>query len=122
MAKRVPVDFIDYDPLAAGNDDDGVGTVTVRCTRGSGLRIDLGNGANFSGTRRMTNGTDFLGYALYTDAGRATAWGSGAGSGLAIAPAANFAAQNYSVYGRIPAGQDVSVGVYNDTVVATINY
>ena len=113
----LPVAFGTYDPLSATPDDDGVGTITIRCTRGAGASIDLGGGANFSGGRRMTDGTMFLGYELYSDAPGGTVWNS-----LAIAPSANFAARDFSVYGRIPAGQDVQVGAYSDTVVATINY
>lgn len=114
----LPVDFGDYDPLAAGNDDDGVGTITIRCTRGAGVSIDLDLGLNaVGGLRHMTDGTDNLNYELYTDAPGGTVWNS-----LAIAASANFAARNFSVFGRIPAGQDVGVGVYNDTVQATINY
>ena len=121
----VGVNFGAYDPIgvnAAANLDQ-TGTVTVTCTKGSGLSIDLGLGANASGaTRRMNDGSgNFMTYELYSDNGRTTVWGSGA-SGLAIAAAPSKAARNYTVYGRVPSGQDVSAGNYSDTVVATINY
>ena len=115
-----------YDPLAAVANDN-QGTVVVTCTRGSsGLSIDLGAGSNNgSGPiagRAMDNGAgEFLSYELYTSAGRATVWGSGA-SGVAIADAPSSAARTFDVFGRIPALQDAAVGSYADVVVATINY
>jgi spore coat protein U-like protein len=29
---------------------------------------------------------------------------------------------SYTVYGRIPAGQDAAAGTYLDTIVVTVNY
>ena len=122
-----PVAFGAYDPVSANASTalDATGTVTVTCTRGAGLSIDLGLGANASGsTRRMTDGAgtpSYMNYELYSNAGRTTVWGSGA-SGLTIAAAPSIAARNFTVYGRIPAGQDVAIGSYADTVVASINY
>ena len=122
-----PLDFGNYDPVGvnatADKAEGTAGVVTVACTKGSsGLRIDLGNGSNFSGTRRMAGGGDFLGYSLYKDAAHATAFGSGAVLGLALANAPSKAARTYSVYGLIPQNQDSTVAAYTDTVVATINF
>ena len=119
------VNFGNYDPIGvnAAANLDSTGTVTVTCTKGAGLRIDLGLGANASGAVRRMNdgGTNYLNYELYTTNSRTTVWGTGA-AGLAIAPAPDKNARNYTVYGRVPSGQDAAVGSYTDTVVATINY
>ena len=120
-----PVAFGSYDPIVANAASplDGTGTVVVTCTKGSGTRIDLGLGGNASGsTRRMLGGTDLLTYELYTDTGRSTVWGSGAGAGQTIAAAPNKNPRTFTVYGRVAAGQDVGAASYADTVVATINF
>jgi len=119
------VAFGSYDPVVthATSPLDGSGSVVVTCTKGAGTRIDLGVGANASGsTRRMAGGGDFLTYELYQNTGRTTVWGSGASAGQTIAAAPSRAARTFTVFGRIPAGQDVSAASYNDTVVATINF
>ena len=120
-----PVAFATYDPVVthATTPLDATGTVVVTCTKGAGTRIDLGNGGNFlSGARRMAGGSDFLAYELYQDSGRTTVWGSGAGAGNTIGAAPSKAPRTVTVYGRVPAGQDVSAASYADTVVATINF
>lgn len=119
------VAFGNYDPVVtnAATDLDGTGTVVVTCTKGAGTRIDLGLGANASGSiRRMAGGTDFLTYELYQNSGRTTVWGSGAAAGQTIAVAPSKAPRTFTVYGRVAAGQDVSAISYGDTVVATINF
>ena len=70
------VAFGAYDPLvthAAANLDQ-TGSVSVACVKGTVANVGLGDGSNFSGSRRMSNGTDFLDYELYTTAGRTTVW------------------------------------------------
>jgi len=121
-----PVAFGVYDPVV-GNATaplDGTGSVVVTCTKGAGTRIDLNNGGNFaSGSRRMAAGAgNFLTYQLYKDTARTTVWGSGGSAGQAIAGAPSKAPRTFTVFGRVPAGQDVSAGSYADTVVATINF
>lgn len=119
------VSFGSYDPVVthASTPLDGTGSVIVACTKGaSGTRIDLGQGAHYSGARRMQAGTEFLTYELYTNTGRTTVWNSGAGNGLSLTPAPSSAPRTFDVYGRVPAAQDVAVGSYTDTVVATINF
>jgi spore coat protein U-like protein len=120
-----PVNFGSYDPVVANAASplDGTGSVTVSCTKGAGTRIDLGLGSNPSGsTRRMQSGGNFLAYELYQNAGRSVAWRSGATAGQTIAVAPNKNPRTFVVYGRVPAGQDVAAGAYNDIVLATINF
>jgi spore coat protein U-like protein len=120
-----PVAFGSYDPIVANAASplDGTGTVVVTCTKGAGTRIDLGLGSNATGsTRQMLGGTDLLTYELYTDTGRSTVWGSGAGAGQSIPAAPNKNPRTFTVYGRVAAGQDVGAASYSDTVVATINF
>ena len=118
--------FGSYDPVVAhaSTDLDGSGTVIVACTKGAVATVGLGLGSNASGsTRRLTNGaSEYLTYELYQDAGRTTVWGN-AGAGLYSPGAApSKTARNFTVYGRVPANQDVAVGSFTDTVVATVNF
>ena len=121
------VAFGAYDPVSANAATDllGTGTLTVACTKGAAATIDLGQGGNYlAPTRRMTAGAGaFLNYALYKDAARTQVWGSATTGGTTYAY--NSASRNsvaITVYGTVPQAQDVTVGSYADTVVATINY
>jgi len=121
-----PVAFGAYDPIvtnATANDDD-VGTVIVTCTKGTTATIGLGLGANASGSiRRMKDATtDYLSYELYQETGRITVWGTTGTALLSTGAAPSKAPRTFTVYGRIPAGQDVPAGSYTDTVVATVNF
>lgn len=111
-----------YAPTATGNVDQ-TGTFTVSCTKGTGATVGLGDGANFSsGARRMTNGSEFLTYELYKESARTNVWGNAGGALVTLANAASNAAQTLTVYGRIPPGQDVSVGNFGDSVQITVTY
>jgi spore coat protein U-like protein len=121
------VAFGAYDPVIthASAPLDGTGAVVVTCVPGMGTRIDLDRGSHAQGqTRRMTGGGDLLTYELYRNATRTSVWrtGPGASGGLPIAPAPSIVARTVTVFGRIPAGQDVPAGPYTDTIVATINF
>src|SRR5207253_995723 len=96
----------------------------VTCTNTTpyniGLNAGTGSGATVA-VRKMTSGGATINYSLYTDAGRSTVWGNtvstdtqaGTGSG---------AAQNYTVYGRIPAQTTPAPGNYADTITVTVTY
>jgi spore coat protein U-like protein len=115
--------FGTYDPLA-GSPTDGSSTVTVQCTLlapfNIGLNAGVGSGATVS-ARIMTSGANTLAYSLYQDASRATVWGntpvtdtvSGTGTGVAVP---------FTVYGRIPNGQNAAPGSYADTITVTVNF
>src|ERR1700730_16793085 len=122
-----PVAFGPYDPVGANAAADllGTGTLTVACTKGAAATIDLGQGANYlAPTRRMTAGAGaFLNYALYKDAARTNVWGSTmVGGSVYNYNSASRNSVNITVYGTATQAQDVTVGAYVDTVVATINY
>ncbi|MDP9151155.1 MAG: spore coat U domain-containing protein [Myxococcota bacterium] len=124
------VAFGSYDPIVtnASTPLDSTGTVTTTCSTGASPQITLGQGANAGGgstdtvpVRQMASGAARLGYSLYQQTGRTTVWGNT----LATAPAAvtgTGVAQVFTVYGRVPAAQNVATGSYTDTVVATVNF
>lgn len=117
------IDFGSYDPVGANDTApaDQTGTVTLRCTRGTGYSVALGNGGNFSAGRRMRLGAsgEYLSYELYSDTTRTTVWNAGA---PVTGTAANRSAFGLTVYARVPAGQDAVEGAYVDTVAATVNF
>ncbi len=109
---------------------DAATTVSVTCTNGSPYSIGMDNGANFSGTRRMKQGTtNFLSYGLYIDAGRTNAWTTAASSSACTTTNSCFlgtgsgSAQSVNIYGRVPStGTAPPTGTYTDTVTMTITY
>jgi spore coat protein U-like protein len=119
-----PVNFGAYDPVTANAAAplDGVGTITVTCTKGAGVTLALNPGSNPTGTtRRMVQGgTNYLIYELYTDPSHSTVWGDIGNNPMTIVPAPNKNPRNFTVYGRVNQAQDATVGAYTDTVVATV--
>lgn len=121
------VNFNTYDPTS-GTPTDQNGAVTIQCTKGTVATINLGNGSNFSGgTRRMASQTvaptEFLTYGLFTDSPGGTPWGTGIAGGTTRSyTAANASPSSLTVFGRMAAGQDVSVDSYQDTVVVTATF
>lgn len=116
-----------YDPVA-GTQVDGTATVSVNCTKGAAAKITLGQGSHAAvgstdivPVRRMSDGTNHLSYALFSDASRTTLWANTAATGVNY-NAASSATQQITVYGRISSAQDIPAGSYADTVVATITF
>ena len=105
---------------------DSTGTVTITCNGAAhNVVVSLSTGGSGAfNPRMMVSGGELLSYNLYRDAAGTSIWGDGTGgtSTLTNANPANNTAINITVYGRVPAGQDVSAGVYSDTVSAVINF
>jgi spore coat protein U-like protein len=132
-----PVDFGQYDPVAANRSSplDAMGTVTIRCVRGSTPSIALGLGTHPAGTTRRMKGpgpADFLEYELYHPrtvapgalcrANGTVVWGSAGANLFSPSAASNLNPRTYNVCGTVFAGQDPVVGSYSDTVTATVNF
>jgi spore coat protein U-like protein len=107
---------------------DSTGTVTVTCDQAPPADIVVAIGP--SGTSggfiprqmRSASSPDRLNYNLFVNAGRSTVWGDGA-AGTSTVFLKNVKKNRPAVttiYGRIPAGQDVSVGSYSDSLTVTI--
>jgi spore coat protein U-like protein len=118
------VNFGSYNVFSA-SPDDATGQVTYRCTAPRPplvtIQLDKGGAPSFN-PRQMRMGSEILNYNLYLDSTRSTIWGDGTGGSQTYtrsSPPTNTNI-NVSVFGRIPAGQDVSAGSYSATVTATI--
>ncbi len=119
-----PLSFGNYDPTATSPVDAST-TLSVLCTVGTsftvGLNAGTGSGATVT-TRRMTSGANTLDYALYQETGRTNNWGNTPGTDTPLATTAPILASTLTVYGRLPASQNVPVGSYADTITVTVNY
>ncbi|QPC85639.1 spore coat protein u [Mesorhizobium sp. NBSH29] len=103
---------------------DATGGVAVQCTQNSAYSVSLGGG-NANGTpteRKMSRLLESVTYGLYKDAARSQPWGDVATPGSTVPGSGSGGTQNFTVYGRVPAQQTPSPGVYNDTVVVTVTY
>lgn len=130
--------FGSYDPILANTtaalNNGTTGSVVITCVKGTSAVIALGNGLYFaSGTRQMrhaTKTTVFLTYQLYQPPSNAagaactfpatTLWSSTGTLTTTAAPDKN--SRTFNVCGTVPAGQDVEMGTYSDTVVVTVTF
>ncbi len=94
--------------------------IDVRCTNTTPFTVGLNEGSNFAaGSRRMSDGANFVDYGLFQNAARSTEWdntsnrrsGTGLGTGSSIM---------MTVFGRIPADPTAVQGTYSDTVTVDI--
>lgn len=105
---------------------DSTGTVIYNCNGGGkNILITMSRGASPTFVpRRMASGPEDLGYNLFRDAARTTVWGDATAGTSAYfdADPPNRTDIVVTVFGRIPAGQDVRAGAYSDTVSIEINF
>jgi spore coat protein U-like protein len=121
------VNFGNYTTTTA-TPNDSVGTVTTKCSNNGqtsiATDISLSTGFGTYAQRKMKSGSNLLNYNLYTNASRATVWTN------VVPPEghANYQVNTtpidkiFSVFGRIPALQNVPIGTYTDTITVTVNY
>jgi spore coat protein U-like protein len=119
--------FGNYDPVSAHASSplDSTASITLTCTQGTVAAVGVGDGNNYSSGRRMaaSGGSEFLEYGIYADAARSLVWRTAGAIGrMSFSAAPSTAPRTVPVYGRVPAGQNVSVGSYADDVVVTVTY
>jgi spore coat protein U-like protein len=87
------------------------------------VTVDLGRGNAPTFTPRlMRNGASQFSYNLFLDAARTTIWGDGTGGTLRYGATNPPNVIDLTIYGRIPALQDLPLGSYTDTIVVTVNF
>jgi spore coat protein U-like protein len=126
-----PVGFGVYDPLS-GTARTTTGTVTVACSLIGGVsllvsyNIKLSAGGGTFTNRLLSSGSGSLSYNLYTTNTYATVWGDGTGATSVVSDGyllgIGGATLNYTVYGRIPASQNVAAASYADSIIVTVTY
>jgi spore coat protein U-like protein len=105
------------------------GRITVRCEGpdATPVTISIGPGEHAAGfaPRKMRHGhlEDQLDYLIFTDASMSAIWGDGSrGSVPVVREAGPGAVLELPVFGRIPPGQDVSVGSFSDRLTVRVDW
>lgn len=113
------VAFGAYDPFAAQHLDS-AGTISVSCDAPTAYTIALSTGSGSFALRTLLSGAHQLGYNLYVDPARTIVWGDGSASTSTVP--GNDSGAVHTVYGRIPARQNVHIGSYSDSLVITVSF
>ena len=109
---------------------DAVGSIAVSCDEvpPSDVIVSISPGSSgiyFPRQMRRAGGPDRLNYNLFTTPAMSAVWGDGTG-GSSTVFLKNVKRPRHPVvtplYGRIPPGQDVSVGSYSDSVTVTVTW
>lgn len=133
-ATATSLPFGDYNPSSSAPRDIS-STITVTATSfGVGLlttigySIGLNEGANGSfAARKMVGGSAAtpLSYNLFTNTNYDQVWGiDSVNDSISVLATVlgSSVSRSYTVYGRIPQHQYVSVGAYADTIIVTVTY
>lgn len=119
-----------YDPIVtnAATPQTTTASVSTTCTIGASpvITLDQGAHANTGSTaavplRRLSNGTNFLNYGLFSDSGRTVTWG-GTPATAPTAVTATGLATPITIYASIPAAQSQPAATYTDSVIATVTF
>jgi spore coat protein U-like protein len=115
------VAFGSYSVFAA-SPTDSTGTVSFSCTLAVAVTVQLSKGsASTFSPRTLKLGAQALNYNLYLDSTHSTIWGDGTGGTSVYSQSVGaLVSQNVTVYGRVPALQNATIGSYSDSVTATI--
>ncbi len=103
---------------------DTLGTITYNCNGGAKnvlITITAGQAGTVA-PRTLGSALDRLSYNLYRDSARASVWGNTASQALVVGDPPNNTNVTVTMFGRIPAGQDVRAGTYSDNVSVVVNY
>ena len=104
---------------------DGTSTLTATCATGAAYTIGLNAGVSAGATvsnRAMTGPAGAkLSYGLFQDSARTVNWGNTVTADTEAAVGAGVA-QTVTVFGRIPASQNLPGGAYVDTITATLTF
>lgn len=102
----------------------GTATISLVCTNSMPYNIGLnkggGTGASIA-TRKLTSGTNILNYSLYQNVNNTIVWGDVVGTNT-VAGTGTGSTQTYTIYGLVPADQNVPVGTYNDIINVTVQF
>ena len=127
LVSATGMNFGAYDVFAAVPRDS-AGSVTVACDRNppTDVTVSIGPSPASGGfnPRQMRHASqaDRMNYNLFTTPSMTTVWGDGsAGTSTVLLRKVNKNRPvTTTIYGRIPPGQNVSVGAYSDSVTVTI--
>jgi len=113
------VAFGTYNPFTTQSLDS-AGTINVNCAPSSSYTLSLSTGGGSYAQRQLSDSGELLYYNLYTSASRTVIWGDGSGGSGTVAGSGEDV--NHTVYGRIPALQNVKAGSYGDSIIVTVTF
>lgn len=119
-----PVNFGVYDSFSHR---DATGSIGISCEPGLlyAVRIDAGanSGGGFAARKaRRGGGSETVSYNLYRDSARTEVWGDGTDNTFIRSGVSAGAAENLTIFGRLPARQNIMSGVYSDILTLTIEW
>lgn len=114
------LNFGSYDVFNNSHSDI-AGSVTVSCSQATSYSLQMSPGSGSFSQRLMLGSSHNLSYNLYTDATRSQVWGDGSGGSVTLSGNTESSIQ-HTIYGRIPARQNVQAGAYGDSIVITLEY
>ena len=122
--------FGNYDSI--GNQDrDTSAVISITCSGNAGdavsYTISLSSGSGPYSNRQLVSAAGSLNYNLFTDIARSQVWGDGAAATATVGDSYTMSVspstRDYTIYGRIPAGQTQAMpGAYSDSIVMTLVY
>ena len=87
------------------------------------ISISPGSSGSFAQRQMQSTSTDNLNYNLYSNASFSTIWGDGGGSSSTqVGFVTSTTPWDATLYGRIPALQNIRAGSYSDTITVTIDF
>jgi len=118
------MNFGNYDPLETTVAVTTTSTMSLVCNRNNiAARVSLSTGS--SGTfaaRTMRFGASILSYNIFGNAAFTFLWGDGSGGSFRRNVTVGTTAVTLTMFGRIPPGQDPSVGPHSDTLIVTMTF
>lgn len=118
-----PLSFGNYDPLETTVPLDRTTTMNVSCRNNTFVQIFYSTGSSGSyAARTMRLGASALSYNFYFEAAHVSILGDGTGGSFFLQGTVGRGGANITLYGRIPPGQDPSVGPHADTIIVTMTF
>lgn len=122
-----PMHFGAYDPFSPAPLKS-IGSISIKCDEsGIGFRIRLDSGQNavgFQPRRLKSVAGGVLDYNLFRDTAHTEIWGDGTSSTVVQDGVLNKTVKKpkFTVFGLIPAGQNVTPDIYTDSVLVTLEF
>jgi len=122
-----PVSFGNYDVFSTVPLDS-TGIITLSCSNPEikpmpvTVSISSGGSGSFNPRQmRLAGGTDRMNYYLFIDPSKTTIWGDNTGgTSTFTSTIVRNPTLNATIYGRIPAKQDLRAGAYSDSLLVTV--
>jgi spore coat protein U-like protein len=121
-----PLNFGNYNTFSSAPLD-ATGKVNVNCDTGLPFTVILDkggtSGSDFHQRKLGTAGRrDGLRFNLYRDSARQEIWGDGTGNTFVVTGIGTGETNTFTVYGRMPAGQNVPGELYSDRINVIVEW